>query len=355
MSDGMQETNRILRPLLEAAQRAGGEEAFDDEQLLDDETLARFAEGDLEPEELAGVLDHLDRHAASREAAARLLTVENGATSGDAAAETAGRIRTASKTPAAWRGPSYRVMLASVAALLLVLVGLVIVMSRPEDPAVAESRAFERASRLVEQHEYDAARDVLAAAREAGVVSTRLSNLQARALLKTDQPLLLASAGGLPDYGYQIGGVAARSAASDQRRQQLASALELLPANSADYETRMNRGCVLLQLDRPAEALVEFQAADGIRADGSAAALGRGLALFMLERFAEAEQQFRDVSAKSSRLAEALINLAMSLEEQGKYEQALAAWERVPLDSLSPQRREQVEAVIQEVREALQS
>jgi cytochrome c-type biogenesis protein CcmH/NrfG len=43
----------------------------------------------------------------------------------------------------------------------------------------------------------------------------------------------------------------------------------------------------------------------------------------------------------------------MSLEEQGRYREALAAWEQVPLDGLSSARRAQVEAVIQELRESL--
>jgi tetratricopeptide (TPR) repeat protein len=328
---------RLLEPLLrevDAAQDEGpGEHP-------DEETLAMFAEGTLEEAPRAEVVRHLAECPQCRRAAGWLLSVSS-------------RGAEVVRRPRLWQPAPRGVVWLAAAAALLLMVGLLWWL--PEGGVrVAENRVYSRASRLLGQRQFDAVRQSLREAAEQGIESDRLRSLEAQAVLEIDHPIGLAAAGQLSDFGFEIGGVAPRSAAPAEEQQKRQTALAVLRGtDSAEPEIQLNRGHVLLLLDQPEEALAEFRELTARHPDRPLAWLGRGIAQFMLEDFESAEESFRQCLRQDPEHTAAKINLAMTLEEQGKLEEALALWESLPKTALSPDERQQIDAEIRELRKHL--
>jgi tetratricopeptide (TPR) repeat protein len=213
---------------------------------------------------------------------------------------------------------------------------------------------YAEARGLLEEGSFAAAEHALQQAAERGERSDRLRSLRAQAVLEIPSPIALASAGRLTDFDFQIGGIAARSAVPAEAQRKREAAYKLLDeTESAELEVRLNLGHVLLLLDRPDDALAEFQDLTARHPDEPLAWLGKGIAHFMAEDYEAAESAFQACLERDEQNTAAKINLAITLEEQGELEEALSLWESLPEDSLSEAERQSIAAEIEELRKHL--
>jgi tetratricopeptide (TPR) repeat protein len=108
----------------------------------------------------------------------------------------------------------------------------------------------------------------------------------------------------------------------------------------------IERGFALLELKRPADALLEFQA------DDAESWLGRGIAFYMQLKFSEAESAFVNALQRNPGLNAARLNLAMAIEQQTeRSDDALAAWQKVDAQELPADLAARVEEHIRSLRE----
>lgn len=330
---------RLLAPLLRAVDRAAESEM--PAEHPDEEMLALFAAGALAGAEREHLVRHLDLCPHCRQAASLLLTLP------DEAPPAAG-FRTNF-----WKTRPAGLWLALAATLLLAAGAFLLMPGR--DPKTAEGRAYDEAGRALAVGDFDRVRRVVDEAARRGIDSGRLRSLEAQSLRKMPHALALAYAGKLGDFGYEIGGAVARDPSAQSLAHGLKPAGQLLArAGNNDLEVLLNRGHLLLSQGRPREALAEFQAAKRLSPQDSLVWLGQGLAQYMLEDYAAASKSFRECLRLDPDSLPSRINLAMALEEQGEYTDALKAWQAVPMERLSPAEREQVEHAIEELEKRVQ-
>jgi tetratricopeptide (TPR) repeat protein len=247
----------------------------------------------------------------------------------------------------------------AAAASLLLAVGTLLRMSDPGKFGVAatEGKAYDEALGLTEHGRFDEARAVVAEARRRGTESDRLRSIESQALRQIRGALALAHIGRLTDFGFEIGGATARSAVPGRAGGQVEQALAVLAKSSSDDDlVALNRGHALLTLDRPREALAEFQRVTGRTPGAPLARLGEGLAFFALAEYPSAENSFRACFELDPNQITARINLAMTLSEEGKTDLALAAWDEVLAQpqSLSSDDRRAIAHEVAELRKASQ-
>jgi tetratricopeptide (TPR) repeat protein len=310
----------------------------------DEELLALFALGQLDAAGRAEVVRHVSECLACRQATALILT--------SAAAEKDAGQRIKDKSwiyrPLSYVPRPFRLPLVglAVAAAVLLAVGLSMSLRRP-----SESSAVARAETLLRRGDFAAARTLLADARRRGVSSDRLRSLEAQAERELPGPDALALVGRLSDFGYDMDGVAARDADPAGPSEQLGHAYDLLAGCGSDDDTVvLNRGHVLLALGRPGPALAEFETVTARSPRQPLAWLGAGLAHFLLNDPAGAERDFRACLDLDAGNVAARINLAMTLEERGAAEAALAEWQRLLDGPLTAADRARIERVVAELR-----
>jgi len=198
---------------------------------------------------------------------------------------------------------------------------------------------------------------VAAEAVHRGLESDRLRTVEAQALRRLPGTLALACAGRLTDFGFEIGGVTARSTAPGQAAGRAEEALKVLaPSGSDDDTVGLNRGHALLSLQRPREALAEFELVARRSPASALARLGEGLASFALTDYPAAEDAFRACLKLDPNQTTARIDLGMTLTEEGKIDEALAAWEEVLArpQGLTDEDRRAIQQEVEELRAARQ-
>jgi tetratricopeptide (TPR) repeat protein len=315
------ETDRLVARLL--ARLEHDDEASSSSPHPDEETLASFAMGELRGPERDELIRHLSECRACRQTASAVMSWPEiaGAISSDQA-----------KPTTAWgfRRSMAWVGLAAVASVLLALGTLMGLDVRGRPGVATEADAFAQADDLLRRGRFDEARAAVAEAAHRGIKSDRLRSIEADAIRRIPGGLALAEVGRLTDFGFEIGGVTARSTVSGLSVGQAEDALKALGSSDpADDTTALNRGHALLSLQRPREALTEFQRVAG-RTPGSAPArLGEGLAAFALADYPAAENAFRACLQLDPGQSAARINLAMTLAEEGKIDEALNTWAEV--------------------------
>ncbi|HQU44635.1 MAG TPA: tetratricopeptide repeat protein [Pirellulales bacterium] len=239
----------------------------------------------------------------------------------------------------------------ALAASLLLAVGLVW-GTKLAGRNGAESETYRQVAALVVDGKFDEADRAVAEAEHKGLVSDRLKSLHAEATRRIPDPIALAYAGRLSDFGYEPGGIVARDMTETWLGKGAKPALEQLrAAGSSDLEVPLNRGHALLTLGRSDEAQAEFDAAIELAPNNALAWLGRGLAQFMLDRFAAAADDFRKSLQLDPNSVAAKMNLAMALDELGKREEAMTMWRSLQGESLTDADRKLTDRALQELKD----
>jgi len=255
------------------------------------------------------------------------------------------------KRSTAWVG------LAAAASLLLAVVTLLRFDVRGRSGAVTEAEAYAQSTDLLQHGEFEQARMVIVEAAGRGIQSDRLRTVEAQTLRRIPGTIALAYAGRLTDFGFEIGGATARSTAPDPSDGRAEEVLKVLALTSPDDDAAgLNRGHAMLSLQRPREALAEFQRVAQRSARSALARLGAGLAFFALSDYPAAENAFRACLQLDPKQDAARINLAMTLAEEGKIDEALPAWEDVLArpNTLSEAERRAIQREVEELRAARQ-
>jgi tetratricopeptide (TPR) repeat protein len=304
---------------------------------VDDELLALFAEGALTGQEREDVIAHLADCADCRQLASGLLQ--------QPADERAVKPISADET-SSW-GMPYR-PLWLVAASLLVAAGVMFLLPQGRT-TFTEADVYRQARGLLVQREFDRVSMLVDEAASQNVRSDRLASLAAQAVRRIPAPLALAHAGRLDDFGVGIGGVTARGSAAGPG---LAEAEGILAQTGpADREATLNRGHLLLSRGDVESARKLFQSAVERDAGDFFAWLGLGLAEYLSNDFAAAEASLRRAAAESTPGSLApRLNLAMTLEELGKADEAIAIWQSLLAQPLSEADRRQIERAIAQLR-----
>jgi tetratricopeptide (TPR) repeat protein len=330
---------KLLRRLVELAEPSTAENAT---EHVAAEDMALFVAGRLPDADRGPLVEHLSACHECRVWAAELLKQEDEQT----------QVQTVS-IPSAHPGwfASPRTWLAAAAALLLAVTAAAIYW--PGRSGFTEQTAYLQAKEELVAGRFDDARATLAQAHRQGVASDRLRSLSAQALREIPDPLALAQAGRLSDFGIDIGGVVARDPGNRSYPTGLAAARrELGNQESDDLELLLNRGHLHLSLNELAEAHRDFAAAGEVADDHPSVWLGLGLAAFLGDDYAAAEQAFRKtIEIDPSNLA-AQINLAMALQEQDKRDEAIAQWRIVLADNgLGHGERTKIESTLRMLEE----
>lgn len=334
MTDSRPLDERLLARILQAGSPRTG--PLPVSEHVDEESLALFAEGGLTSHEREELLRHFDVCPDCRHTAALLLTDSP---------------PVVQMQPMAThqRGRSIRVAW-SVAAALLVAVTIFVLRPPKGADGVAARQTYDSAARLLATSDFDQVETVLATAKRRGAWSPALSSLEAQVIRRMPSPLALALAGRLTDFGYDVGGVVPRNLPDDPEGRLKSAQSVLADAGSDDVRVLLNRGHVLLSLREADKARREFEAAVKL-GPNALAWLGLGLANFMLEDFAAAEQAFRQCLQIDGRQIAAKFNLALTLEEAGQPELALEVWKSLQSDELSAEDRAKVEQAIRLLEE----
>ena len=335
MTDSHPLDDKLLARILRAAESGSPPP---ESEHVDEETLALFTEGGLSDRERDELLRHLDVCADCRQTAAWLLADESPVT----LPQPVVTVRSAR---------SLRVVL-SVAALMLVTVTIFALRPPKGSDDVAARKTYDSAAELLAAADFDQVQSVLVAAKQRNVWSPALSSLEGQVLRRMPHPLALAQAGRLTDFGYDVGGVAPRDVPADPEGRLKSAQSVLADAGSDDVRVLLNRGHVLLSLQKADAARRDFDAAVTLAPNDALAWLGFGLANFMLEDFAPAERAFRRCLQLDSQRVDAKFNLAMTLEEAGQTAPALDVWQALLKEPLSVADRTRVEYAIRLLKES---
>ena len=324
---------RLVANLLRATDRGGStEDLANPEPWPSDahpsaEELALAAWEGLNLPQKSPLVRHLATCAACREIFVLLLEPEP--TSASAASSPATRPVTVSPpTPSPTPQPTRRSwigVLLSSAALLATAIGLV---QRPigrPPPGVREAQVFSEARQQLEAGHFTQAEQLVTNAAARGIVSPRLDQLAARAVLGTGGELLVGQPGRLTELGFDLGGVRPRSTVSEAERERVRRALNWLK-DDPQGESLLWRGEMLLVLGEAATALEVFREARQDESLAARAGNGIGRALYLQEQYAAAAAAFREAIPLDPQSPIPVLNLALALEELGDAPAARAAW-----------------------------
>lgn len=313
----MRPDDRLLRTLLQAAEQEREPGAH-----VSEEALALIARGSLNEPERGTVVKHLADCPDCRATFAGLLELREELVL--IPAPPGRRARASRSVP--WT-------MMATSAMVLVTAGIWFAASR-SDPLLAEREVYLETRELLASSDFQQAQGVLARAASQGLSSDRLLNLKSQAARKIPSEIALASAGRLTDLGYEPGGILARGPRSATG---LTEAGELLAsAGDAEFAVVLNRGHVHLFSGEAEQAAAAFARARTMKPESPLAWLGTGLSAFVGGELEFAEQAFRRVLKLDSDNLDARVNLALTLEEQGRLADALLVWQSLENEPLSP-------------------
>jgi tetratricopeptide (TPR) repeat protein len=310
------ETDRLLREVL---CRAGPDSPSGEH--LDHETIALFVEGGLGAGEKEPVASHLADCEECRQLASAV--IEGAATAGEeedlpillpsgerrAPIENETDAQTRPRPPrrARWVNP----VLGLAATAAVVLVFGFWWKQRPPEPQLAESEAFKSAERLITAADFDRALEVLGRARDKGVDSDRLRNLEAQAYRQLPGRLALVEAGRLTDFGFELDGTQARGGLAPAGLDRARAILDSIESESV--EVLLNRAHLRLTQRDYVGATRDFTRAAELAPLDTLPILGLGLAAYLQGDTALAETRFRNCLELDPGNLAAQINLAMTL------------------------------------------
>jgi tetratricopeptide (TPR) repeat protein len=343
--------DRLLRKLLVHSEPAGGAPVSTPHP--DEEMLALFAVGALAADQRTPIIEHLADCATCRQTVSQLLSLVEPETTAAAPQVTAAKTSSASF----WQTRNWVWM--AVAASLLLAVGL-LVNQKANRRLVAESHTYDAAAKMLADRQFDQARQLLASSATSGIDSDRLRSLEAQAVREIPDPLALAYAGRLTDFGYDaLAGpvtkefgpnpdeVAKQNIAAGPMISGAGQARDLLNrAGADDIDALLNRGHALLSLGEAASATADFERGTQLAPKQALAWLGLGLAYFMQDKYHEAEAAFREAVGLDPNNFSAAVNLAMALQQLGKTQDALAVWKQQLQRPLSPADRQLAEQAV---------
>jgi tetratricopeptide (TPR) repeat protein len=333
MQTSSQQDDRLLKRLLELTESA--DDAAPDPHP-DEETLALFAMGKLREPQRGVVMQHIAdctdcRRAVSLDSLVQEQRVQR------------------RPLPFLPRGAFARGTFSAAALLIVLVTGylawILILPSRSEPEYFAEADALLREGRFEET------RVLCGRARDHGIESDRLRSLESQAWRQLPGPSALAVAGCLTNFGFDMTGTVARNAARQPMGSGLTEALAVL-AGGGDHHVALllNRGHASLSLDKPRDALRDFEKVVQSVPHEALGWLGQGLAQFMLEDYEAAAASFQNCVAIQARHRAARINLAMTLEQLQRWNEALRVWEDLLGDALPPGQREQIRSIVRELK-----
>lgn len=295
----------------------------------DDETIALFLDGMLAQPERETVVQHVADCAHCREVMRHLMVTDE-------------ELLPIAQTPPKLEEKRLRVRAAwAMAATVLLSVGFLTIQTISN--RASERRFYSNASELLAAAEFTEVTTLLEEAERQGIRSDRLLNLQSQAIRKYAGPLALTFDGRLTDFGYDIGGIEPRDPLAQLDRPNLNVAHDLLRvANSPNRELRLNRAHSLLVQGKNEDARAEFEECTRLFPLDPATWLGTGLSRFVTNDFAGAETAFRECLRLQPDNSSARQNLAMTLEEEGNFVEALDNWREVLPAETSPSLRAKI-------------
>jgi tetratricopeptide (TPR) repeat protein len=156
--------------------------------------------------------------------------------------------------------------------------------------------------------------------------------------------ILLARAGCLTDFGYELDGTVARELPTPGASAGPPDAPQAV--DPRDAASLLNHGYELLRQGDPNAALLEFQRAARLAPRDEMPQLGAGLAHFFQGQLNEAEAAFRQACVQAPGNIDTRVNLAMTLDEQGNTEEATAVWRDVLALPLGAEMRANIEKLL---------
>lgn len=318
---------------------------------LDDETVALFIEGGLPSSQRMIAVEHLADCAVCRKLVAAIAFDEVSEPVGSQADSlpldrTVPRIAPSSVAPPAKTRSMAPVFATISAATILLAVGLWFGADFGQNLTASRAlKKYRQAEQLLAQADFDGARSVINAARQQGVRSELLTSLESQAIRHFPGSLALASAGRLTDFGYDVDGTVARGATPQTGLNDARQLLDSVPAE--ELETLLNRGHVALSAGDAAKAIGDFQTASDRAPENIWGWLGLGLAQFTQRDYASAEAAFHRCLEISPQDMTARINLAMTLQELDRTDEAAEIWRSLLAEkSLSERDRESVKRAL---------
>ncbi len=319
----------ITRRLLEIAE-AAPPRALKSEHP-DDELIALFVAGELPDDDWQSISAHLADCAECRELVAAVLSDQE-LKAGGAPAPPPDQRQT--------RRLAWSLLVTAAAVLLACGIWL-----WPRD---GESLAYSRAHAALASGRFAEVAELVTQAGEQGLLSDRLRNLHSQAQRGVVAPISLAVAGNLSDFGFGIGGVVARDPGSMPYREGLAEAENILAtAQSRSREVLLNRGHIWLTRNEPTRALEAFEEARQLGPQDPLAWLGLGLARFLSDDLAGAQQAFGQAAELDTSNVSARLNLAITLDELGRSHESLPIWRELLQADLTADLRHQIERQIE--------
>lgn len=312
-ADDRQLLGALLRQMETATEASRGCE-------VDEELLALFAAGALDDAERDDVVRALAGSAEQRRIVSALLSDEE-----------SGSENSAAELPEQLTGgiSGLRLYLRAAIALsaaAMFVGGLVWLSGQNSDSG--EQQFVATAKRQLELSDFDQVLLTVAAAREAGIYSDRLKSLEAQAYRQIPHVIALATVGRVSDFGYGIGGLLARGPNIFSNNGDLAAAKKILGTVDDDQvEVLLNRGHVYLSQGDPDNALDQFTRATECSPNNALACLGCGLAYYMKNDWSRAEAEFRRSLELGGGSSASRWNLAMTLDEQGRWDDSIPLWE----------------------------
>ena len=313
---------------------------------LDDDALALFVAGGLPEPQRSAVVNHLSECPECRQITSTLLSLDVEPAAERTPARMVQPAIVTSRTERQQSKFRTNVISAVAAAAILAMVGLW--FGHLQQGTVADGRTYRQAEMLLAQADFDGAKDVVEAARRQGVSSDRLLSLESQSVRHLRGTLALSSAGRLTDFGYDVDGTAARGT---EAAVGLREAGQLLTqARSESLELLLNRGHLEITAGEPEKAAIDFQRATELAPEQIWGWLGLGLTQFLQQNFAAAEATFRTCLQIEPGNINASINLAMTLQEQDRLLEAIAIWESLQQQNLSPSEKALVERALDILR-----
>lgn len=321
----------------------------------DEEALALFDEGLLPSMEHNAIVDHLSNCSACRSLIGMLWKTEVPVAGTLPASARVQVIREteASGSALTQRKKSLRSSISVVAIAALVLMAVMTWQAGGTSALVAERRTYRQAEQMLASADFGNARRVLENAERSGIRSGRLLSLNLQALRELPGSLSLDSSGTLLDFGYDLDGTLSRDVANQPTLQGAAAILEREGQQSdatEPLELILNRGHLRLSQNDIEAAIADFNKARSDAPEEPLAWLGLGLAEFARNEFQKAEAAFRSCVRLAPKLVAAHINLAMTLEELGRLDEAREVWNSVVALLIDGELRDRIERHLEELK-----